>query len=252
MAAFCTPSFYHGASAEPIVIKGLFHFLDSLSDDLSLQSVLQESLSQKQHQPSSSAPVAKKEQPLPFFTPRFDISETDVAYHLHGELAGLSKEHIDIDFTDAQTITVRGKVLRSSPASTKTQPVEDVVVEDVAPSSPVSSASSHHATVEDDFEDLAAEASTATPPTSAASAPEKTQDKPAAAAAPVTEKQAQKPHEEQTRAKYWISERKYGQFARSFKFRKTVDVASVSASLDNGVLSIVVPKKNESRKISVQ
>lgn len=244
MATFCTPNFYHGASAEPIAIKGLFHFLDNLSDDLSLQTVLQESLSQQQQQPSTSVPVAKKEQPLPFFTPRFDISETDDAYHLHGDLAGLSKEHIDIDFTDTQTITVRGKVLRNSvPASTKTQPVEeDVVVDDAAPSSPVSS---HNATVEDDFEDLAAEVNTATSSSSAASTPEKT----IAAAA---KKQAQKPREEQTPAKYWISERKYGQFARSFKFRKTVDVASVSASLDNGVLSIFVPKKNESRKIFVQ
>lgn len=246
MAAFCTPNFYHGASAEPIAIKGLFHFLDSLSDDLSLQTVLQESLSQQQ-QSSTPAPVAKKEQPLPFFAPRFDISETDDAYHLHGDLAGLSKEHIDIDFTDAQTITVRGKVLRNSvPASTKTQPVEeDVMVDDAAPSSPDSS---HHATVEDDFEDLAAEVNTAaSSSSSAASTPEKT-----FAAAAAAEKQAQKPREEQTPAKYWISERKYGQFARSFKFRKTVDVASVSASLDNGVLSIVVPKKNESRKIFVQ
>ncbi|KAH7024538.1 HSP20-like chaperone [Microdochium trichocladiopsis] len=235
MAAFCTPRFYHGAAAEPIAIKGLFHFLDNLQDDLALQSVLQESLSQQQG--SAPAPAAEKQQqPLPYFTPRFDISETDAAYHLNGELAGLSKEHIDIDFTDAQTITVRGKIQRaaSSPAQTTD---DDVVVEDAAPQSPASSAaSSHHATVEDDFEDLAAETNTAT--SSSSPAPEKTTEKTPAP-------------QQQPEAKYWIAERKYGQFARSFKFRKTVDVAAVSASLENGVLSIVVPKKNESRKIFV-
>ena len=240
MAAFCSPHFYHSAAAEPIAIKGLFQLLDTLQDDLSLQSVLQQSLDDQ----SSPAKKQKQQQPLPTFTPRFDISETDSAYHVHGELPGLSKEHLDIDFVDAQTITVRGKVLRAIP-SHRSQNAEDVVEEDAAaPHSPASSAASHHATVEDDFEDLAAETGSTSSHTTT----------PAAAEKPTTteKKTTKTPVQPEPQAKFWISERKYGQFARSFKFRKTVDVAGVAASLENGVLSIVVPKKNESRKIFVQ
>ncbi|KXJ84935.1 HSP20-like chaperone [Microdochium bolleyi] len=241
MAAFCSPHFYHSAAAEPIAIKGLFQLLDTLQDDLSLQSVLQQSLDD---QSSPAKKQQQQQQPLPTFTPRFDISETDSAYHVYGELPGLSKEHLDIDFVDAQTITVRGKVLRAVP-SHRPQHTEDVVEEDAAaPQSPASSATSHHATVEDDFEDLAAETGSTSSHTTT----------PAAAEKPTTTDKkttTETPAQPEPQAKFWISERKYGQFARSFKFRKTVDVAGVAASLENGVLSIVVPKKNESRKIFV-
>ncbi|KAJ1323303.1 HSP20 family protein [Microdochium nivale] len=233
MAAFCSPhNFFHAAAAEPVAIKGFFQLLDNLQDDLHLQSVLQQSLNEQ------SAP-SKKQQPLPVFTPRFDISETESAYHIQGELPGLTKDNLDIDFTDAQTITVRGKIQRVAPSQT----TEDVVVEDIAtPQSPASSTVDHHATVEDDFEDLAAETASTSTSTAAPTTEKSTE----------TKSEQKKPEQQQPQAKFWISERKFGQFARSFKFRKTVDVAAVSASLDSGVLSVVVPKKNESRKIFVQ
>lgn len=50
------------------------------------------------------------------------------------------------------------------------------------------------------------------------------------------------------------SERWYGKFARSFTLPPTVDAASVTANLRNGVLTVTVPKKEEAkpRKVEVQ
>lgn len=42
------------------------------------------------------------------FTPRFDVRETKYAYHLDGELPGISQKEIDIEFTDAHTLVVKG------------------------------------------------------------------------------------------------------------------------------------------------
>jgi HSP20 family molecular chaperone IbpA len=51
------------------------------------------------------------------FAPRFDVRETKDAYHLDGELPGIAQKDIDIEFTDPQTLVVKGRVQReySSP-----------------------------------------------------------------------------------------------------------------------------------------
>merc|ERR1712107_569815 len=43
------------------------------------------------------------------FTPKFDIKETDQTYELHGELPGIEQKNIDIEFTDRQTLTIKGR-----------------------------------------------------------------------------------------------------------------------------------------------
>ena len=48
-----------------------------------------------------------------FFTPKFDMTETEMAYELHGELPGIHKEDIHMEFTDPQTLQIRGKVERT-------------------------------------------------------------------------------------------------------------------------------------------
>ncbi|BCR92135.1 Hsp20/alpha crystallin family protein [Aspergillus chevalieri] len=42
------------------------------------------------------------------FTPRFDVRESDDAYHLDGELPGISQENIDIEFSDRRTLVISG------------------------------------------------------------------------------------------------------------------------------------------------
>ncbi|KAJ5119206.1 hypothetical protein N7448_010912 [Penicillium atrosanguineum] len=46
------------------------------------------------------------------FSPRFDVRETEEAYHLDGELPGIAQKDIDIEFTDPQTLTVKGRTER--------------------------------------------------------------------------------------------------------------------------------------------
>jgi len=47
---------------------------------------------------------------------------------------------------------------------------------------------------------------------------------------------------------YHITERSYGRFERSFRVPSTVDEENVAASVDKGVLKIVLPKKPDARK----
>lgn len=49
------------------------------------------------------------------FSPNFDVLETPKEYILEGELPGLSdKSKVSIEFTDAQTLLICGKIGRSS------------------------------------------------------------------------------------------------------------------------------------------
>ncbi|ODM14760.1 30 kDa heat shock protein [Aspergillus cristatus] len=43
------------------------------------------------------------------FSPRFDFREGDDAYYLDGELPGISQENIDIEFSDHQTLVIKGR-----------------------------------------------------------------------------------------------------------------------------------------------
>lgn len=61
-------------------------------------------------------------------------------------------------------------------------------------------------------------------------------------------------YNEENRDNYRRIERSYGSFSRSFKLPKNVDVENVSASSKNGVLSVRLPLKEESkpRQIAVK
>lgn len=106
------------------------------------------------------------------FSPRFDVRETNTAYCLDGEIPGTEQKNIDIEFTEPQTLTIKGHSEReySTPSS-------------------------------------------------------------------------QQEETDQTDGhKYWATERSVGQFRRAFSFPSRVDQDNVKANLQNGVLSIVVPK----------
>jgi HSP20 family molecular chaperone IbpA len=146
----------------------------------------------------------RKPQP-PTFAPAFDVRELDDSYHLDGELPGVDQSNIEIEFTDAHTLVIKGHTERNYYNNN----------EDMAPSrSP--SPGWHQPTVEDeDAESIATTADTV-------SSHGKAQPSP---------------------VHFWASERSTGDFQRTFSFTARVDQDSVRASLKNGILSVVVPKQ---------
>lgn len=53
---------------------------------------------------------SNKEKPHTPFQPTFDITEADDVYELHGELPGLDRDNISIDFVEPQTLVIHGHV----------------------------------------------------------------------------------------------------------------------------------------------
>lgn len=167
------------------------------------------------------------------FTPKFDVTEVAEAYELYGELPGLEQSDISIEFTDAQTLVIKGKTDRTSattPAAeaAHTQP-------ESSKDADTSSEKSHNATVEDEYDE--ADTPLVTPATTATA----TND-----ATPQQQEQVQTP-----RAKFWVAERRVGEFARSFSFSQRVEQDFVTATLKNGILHVVVPKSQKPKKVAV-
>lgn len=56
-----------------------------------------------------------------------------------------------------------------------------------------------------------------------------------------------KQEHEETKAERYVYERRYGSFARSFTLPRTVDASGIRARFDNGVLTITMPKSEETK-----
>lgn len=129
------------------------------------------------------------------FSPNFDVHETEKAYILEGELPGLQdKKALHLEFTDPQTLLVRGRIERSHQVG---QPPRVADAED-----------------------------------GDANKKEKGQEN--------SESKSQQP-------RYWVSERSVGEFQRSFSFPTPVDVDSVKAGLEHGILKVTVPKLEQKK-----
>ncbi|KAJ0423610.1 HSP20-like chaperone [Aspergillus carlsbadensis] len=152
------------------------------------------------------------------FAPRFDVRETSDAYHLDGELPGIAQKDINIEFSDLQTLVVKGRSEREYHSSSN-------VSENTSSSS--TPAAEKQPQVEDATEGEDAVVKTG------------------------GEKQVAKNVE---KPRYWVSERSVGEFQRTFSFPSRVDQDAVKASLKDGILSVLVPKAAppSSRKISIQ
>jgi HSP20 family protein len=155
------------------------------------------------------------------YTPRFDVNEGSQAYELFGELPGVEQKDISIEFTDVQTVVIKGKADRvpvtAAPAAATTQSETDA-----------SSEKGKSATVEEDYDE------TDTPLTT-----------PAAENAPAPQAEAE------NNSKSWISERKVGTFGRKFTFPQRIEQDNVQAVLKNGILHVVIPKSQKSRTVPV-
>ncbi|OAQ65735.1 heat shock protein [Purpureocillium lilacinum] len=150
---------------------------------------------------------------LPVWQPKFDVRETGERYELHGELPGMNKDQVQIEFTEPQTMV-------DAPQSKA-----------IAEGGDERASQSRHASVED-------EGAGATK-TSGTEVVDKK-----------TEVAAQEPGDT---AKYWLSERSVGEFSRTFNVPGSIDQEAVSASFKDGILSIAVPKatRHGSRHITI-
>lgn len=61
-----------------------------------------------------------------------------------------------------------------------------------------------------------------------------------------------KEYEERERARYHLFERRWGRFSRSFVLPREVEREQVSASFENGVLTVRIPKREEARRRRIE
>lgn len=155
------------------------------------------------------------------FAPKFDVSEHGDRYELHGELPGIEQKDVEIEFSDRQTLVIRGHTERSYTSGTP-------------PAGSIEGSKSSGA-----IEGSQDQSQTVTKENGSAKKDNEVG---------THEHKSHKPD-----VKYWVSERSVGHFSRSFNFPTPVDQDTVQASLKNGVLSVTIPKakKPESRKITI-
>lgn len=206
------------------------------------------------------------------FNPRFDVRETESTYELHGELAGVDRNNVSLEFTEPQTLVISGSVERNyssvapavapeavpeAIADTHSESDDEPILPDGArtpadedepftqinaPRSP-SPARSHRATVTDEATEDARERGE-----------DVSNEKAAEVADPaeVAPEEAEVTQPAAPAERYWFQERAVGQFKRVFNFPVPVDEASVRANLENGILNVSIPKaKRETRRIVV-
>ncbi|KAK2592793.1 hypothetical protein QQS21_009497 [Conoideocrella luteorostrata] len=207
------PQTFYDSSSSPASFNPLFRLLDDF-DNYSRQG-------------SDAQQHACRRSRSSVWQPKFDVREAENCYELHGELPGMSKDNVHIEFTEPQTLVVRGRTERSYSSNT---PPAGLISGSENSGAITNDANSHKASVEDDNENNADQAS--------ADATKKVQK---------SEKKAS------GGVKYWLSERSVGEFSRTFNFPAPVDQDAVSASFKDGILSVVVPKaiKHGARRIAI-
>lgn len=155
--------------------------------------------------------------------PRFDMRETENAYELHGELPGIDREHLQIEFTEPQTIHIRGRVERNYTTGTPPTAVEGTQM-----SGAITEGS------ENGHKDA-----------------EPAKEKRSSSTAVTQQERSETPKRHD---RYWHQERSIGEFHRTFSFPTRVDESNVKANLDKGILHVTVPKaaKPETRRINIE
>jgi HSP20 family molecular chaperone IbpA len=173
------------------------------------------------------------------FTPKFDVKETKETYELHGELPGIEQKNINIEFTDSQTLTIKGRTEHHREEGTRPSGFIEGEGEQGKITDGESSTSHYR---QPSVEDEAA-MSGANPDAQGQNKSTQVQK---------SDERKEQPGKEQSR--YWVSERSVGEFARTFSFPTRVDQDNVKASLKDGILSIVVPKASApaSKRIAIQ
>lgn len=171
-------------------------------------------------------PQVETSRGLRAFSPNFDVHETDKEYVLEGELPGLSdKSNVSIEFTDHNTLLVRGKIEKTYESGT---PPDQQQNQAQMSGANEGEKKSHKPTVEDENSEKSKQ---------------------------VTKTDGdQNKQVGQPTTKYWVSERSVGSFQRSFSFPGEIDQDAVSAKLKDGILTVKVPKRQQraSKRINIE
>jgi HSP20 family protein len=156
------------------------------------------------------------------FAPRFDIRETQDTYELHGELPGVDQSNINIEWADDNTLTISGHTEQTHESSSEPQAADEL-------------SSYQKPTVEEEGNGSSAPVESETTVTK-------------------TEQNQEVTKADENRPRYWVSERSYGSFNRSFQFPTRVDQENIKANLKSGILQVVVPKikAQQPRKIQIE
>ncbi|KAM0396934.1 hypothetical protein HYE67_001681 [Fusarium culmorum] len=236
MAFFLPRTVYHTQAP----LNPLYHLLREL--DQSVQQP-QQPQRRRQCQPQQKS-RAQAECPAYRVTtrpwePRFEAHETEDSFVLYGELPGLNKENVTVEFPEPRKLVVSGKVERFTDAP---KPAE-TTTEQTAPAPAVESdnedtqsRSSYQATVEDDVDDEFEVLSHTSQKSETVSQPQpETPSQKGQKGQKAAVKQPEQP-EEPRRAGYTK------EFSRYFTFPTYINHEAVTAELKDGLLTIIVPK----------
>lgn len=192
----------------------------------------------------STRPQTPRTPPTRTYTPSFDVREGSNGYFLDGELPGVDQSNIEIEFSDPQTLTIKGRTERNYSSDVATNEHEH---------EHESSPRQHQATVEDDDEEQAASASGSDSDTASTHSQKQKQKQKETVHQVQTQTQTQTQTQDAPSFHFWASERSIGEFQRTFNFGARVDQDGVRASLKNGILSVYVPKEavRKTKKIRI-
>ncbi|KAK5082567.1 hypothetical protein LTS08_008832 [Lithohypha guttulata] len=170
--------------------------------------------------------------------PKFDIKETENEFILEGELPGVEKKDIGLDFVDDNTLLLKTRTEKVREEGARPQGPIEGEGEKQAGDVPMSGASQDAAQANGAQAQGQDEANDTTVAT-------QNQNKEVSQPAPATQ--------------YHLTERSIGTFQRVFSLPGKLKHAEVKASLKNGVLTVTVPKivkgakeEKKSRSVTVE
>ncbi|CVL05271.1 related to heat shock protein 30 [Fusarium mangiferae] len=228
MAFFLPQTFYHIQAPQ----NPLYHLLRELDQSVQQPQRKRQCQPQQRSRAQASCPAYRvNSRP---WEPRFEAHETEDSFVLYGELPGMNKEHVTVEFPEPRKLVVSGKVERFTeepkPVETTTEQAAPTPVTD-SDNEDTRSRSSYQATVEDDVNDDEFEVLSHTSEKSKTVS----QPEPENLSEKAQEKQPEQP-EESRRSGY------SKEFSRYFTFPTYINHDAVTADLKDGLLTIVIPK----------
>ncbi|KAL2070036.1 hypothetical protein VTL71DRAFT_14716 [Oculimacula yallundae] len=182
------------------------------------------------------------------FIPRFDLEEDDGAYYLFGDLPGAGVEDITVEVSGEKTLVIFGKTGRiGGPGERQGSMGVDGNATGVTSDGNYGQISKQEEAIQlsstQPSEDQPHHLRNTTAPGYNLSSDSNTNPNSNPNSDTYTTATAAIPHLPPRPHKILLSERLTGDFTRTFAFPSAVDEKRVRASMENGVLSLVVPKK---------